>query len=116
MAAKDNTSFIVNSVIGEGTEFRGEFNIKGILRIDGFFSGTIKSANKVIVSKTGKVKTDITANEVTVGGEVEGNIFAKDFVKILHTGRVKGDIITPHISIEEGGTFEGNCKINKDAF
>ena len=30
---------IVNSIIGEGSEFRGEFTINGLLRIDGKFKG-----------------------------------------------------------------------------
>ena len=32
----------INSIIGEGTRFKGEFDLNGLLRIDGDFSGVIR--------------------------------------------------------------------------
>jgi cytoskeletal protein CcmA (bactofilin family) len=106
-------SLTINSIIGEGSEFRGEFKVKNLLRIDGYFKGTIITEGKVLIGKTGKVETDIKAGIVVVGGEVMGNILATKRVVLLSTSKVKGDIITPSLILEEGCIFEGRCTINK---
>ena len=104
---------IVNSIIGAGSEFKGEFKINGLLRIDGKFQGTIDTHGKVLVGQSGDAVTDIKARLVVVGGRVSGNIYATERVILLTTGDVKGNIITPSLIMEEGVKFEGNCVINK---
>ena len=108
--AEDN---IVNSIIGEGSDFKGEFKINGLLRIDGHFQGTIETDGKVLIGLTGKAITDIKARLVVVGGSVRGNIFATERVIFLSTGVITGNIITPSLIMEDGVTFDGNCTINK---
>ena len=106
---------IVNSIIGEGSEFKGEFKINGLLRIDGQFMGTIETDGKVLIGKSGKATTDITASVVVIGGTVRGNVFAGERVIMLSTGQIKGNIITPSLVMEDGVEFEGNCIINKES-
>ncbi len=110
---KQTEDNIVNSIIGEGSEFKGEFKINGLLRIDGLFQGTIETDGKVLIGQTGEAVTDIQAKLVVIGGTVRGNIFATERVIFLSTGVIKGNIITPSLIMEEGVTFEGNCTINK---
>ncbi len=104
---------IVNSIIGEGSEFTGEFKINGLLRIDGKFRGTIETDGKVLIGQSGMAVTDIKARLVVVGGFVKGNIFATERVIFLSSGEINGNIITPSIIMEDGVKFEGNCTINK---
>ena len=110
-SAEDN--FIVNSIIGEGAEFKGEFKLKGVLRIDGRFEGLIESEGKVLIGKAGVVDTDVKASVIVVGGTVNGNLYASDKVELLSSCTVNGDIITPRLIVEEGVTFQGKCKVNK---
>ncbi|HNR88980.1 MAG TPA: polymer-forming cytoskeletal protein [Spirochaetota bacterium] len=107
--AEDN---IVNSIIGEGSEFKGEFKVNGLLRIDGKFKGTIETEGKVLIGKSGEAVTDIKASIVIIGGLVEGNIFAGERVVMLSSGQVRGNVITPSLVMEDGVVFEGNCVIN----
>ena len=74
MAAKNESQ--LNSLIGEGSVFDGKFYINGSLQVDGRFEGEIKTEDQLIVGRTGKVKTDIVAKRVIVGGTVIGNIDA----------------------------------------
>lgn len=116
MGNKDNNnnSGMVNSIIGHGSEVKGEFKFQGVLRIDGVFSGELKSEGKVIIGRTGHVKTDVKAGTIVIGGLIEGNVYATKQVNLLATGKLLGDIITPSLIVEEGVIFEGNCIINKD--
>ena len=112
---KDNeNSGIINSIIGHGSEVKGEFKFNGVLRIDGVFSGELISDGKVIIGKSGHVKTDVKAGIVVIGGLIEGNVYATKQVNLLASGQLLGDIITPSLIVEEGVIFEGNCIINKD--
>jgi len=104
--------FQVNSVIGEGAEFIGEFRFPGLIRIDGKFRGLIDTEGKVLVGKTGIIDTDIKARIVVAGGEVRGNIFASERVTLLSSCKLYGDIVTPRLVVEEGVTFHGKCTIN----
>ena len=105
---------IVNSIIGEGSEFKGEFKINGLLRIDGNFRGTIETGGKVLIGRSGQAMTDIKARLVVIGGVVKGNIFASERVIFLSTGKITGNIITPSLIMEDGVVFEGNCTINRN--
>ena len=105
---------IVNSIIGEGSEFKGEFKINGLLRVDGKFTGTIQTSGKVLIGQAGEAITDIEARTVTIGGTVRGNILATERVILLSTGTVTGNIITPSIIMEDGSVFDGQCIINKN--
>ncbi len=106
-------NLIVNSLIGVGSEFRGEFKVKDLLRIDGYFKGSIVTEGKVLIGQTGVVETDIKAEIVVVGGEVRGSIFASKRVILLSTCKLVGDIVTSSFLVEEGGVFNGHCTINQ---
>ena len=74
MATKNDSQ--LNSIIGEGSIFKGKFYINGSLQVDGRFEGEIKTKDQLIVGELGKIKTDIVAKRVVVGGTVIGNIEA----------------------------------------
>jgi cytoskeletal protein CcmA (bactofilin family) len=103
----------INSIIGEGTRFNGEFDLNGLLRIDGDFCGTVRTEGKVLVGKNGRAECTVYAGTVVVGGILRGNIFANEKVVILSTGIVLGNIHSPRFIVEEGVIFNGTAKIVK---
>ena len=97
----------INSIVGEGTTFRGELRLAGLLRIDGDFAGSITTEGKVLVGKNGRAECTIKAGTVVVGGVVRGNIVSAEKVMVLSTGMVIGNISTPRLVVEEGAkTFD----------
>jgi cytoskeletal protein CcmA (bactofilin family) len=110
MAPKNDN--MLNSKIGEDSIFEGKFYIAGSLQIDGRFEGEIKTQDQLIVGETGRVKTDIFARRVVVGGTVIGNIEAGEEVLLLSTGRVLGNIKAPRVNIEEGVVVKGEISVD----
>ncbi len=104
----------VNSIVGEGTRLNGELDLNGLLRIDGDFTGTIKTNGKVLIGKNGRAKCTITASTVVVGGAVRGNIYSSEKVIILSSGIMIGNIYTPRLIVEEGVILDGNCTIKSN--
>jgi len=104
----------VNSIIGEGTTLHGDFDINGLLRIDGTFYGRVKTSGKVLVGKNGNAECEIYAGTVVIGGKVRGEIIALEKIILLSTGELIGNIKTPRLTIEEGVIFDGKCEIIDD--
>ncbi|MBN2440657.1 MAG: polymer-forming cytoskeletal protein [Spirochaetales bacterium] len=105
---------VLNSIIGAGTRFKGEFDLNGLLRIDGDFSGIIRTKGKVLVGSNGRVECTMYAGTVVIGGIVRGDIFSTEKVTILSTGMVIGNIQSPRLVIEDGVILNGNCRIKKN--
>ena len=105
----------VNSIIGEGTRFKGEFDLNGLLRIDGDFSGTIRTKGKVLVGQNGRAECTLHAGTVVIGGVVRGEVFSTEKVIILSTGLLLGNVTTPRLIVEEGVILNGSCTITAPA-
>lgn len=108
MARKD----IVNSVIGDGSSFKGTFIVKGSFQIDGKFEGELKIDGHLIIGPNGKVKTStIITESITIAGTLIGNIDARKEVVLIETGRVLGNIEAPKIDVGEGAVIQGEMTI-----
>jgi cytoskeletal protein CcmA (bactofilin family) len=100
-----------NCIIGENSIFEGRFYVSGSILIEGKFEGDIKTEDQVTVGATGKVKTDIHARRVIVGGTLIGNILATEEVSLLENGKVLGNISTPKLNVEQGVVVQGMVTI-----
>lgn len=101
----------VNSLIGEGSFFRGEISINGLLRIDGDFSGSVRTKGKVFIGRNGRADCTIYAASVVVGGIVRGAIIAGEKVVILSSAVIIGSIRSPRLVAEEGVILDGEVFI-----
>lgn len=110
--AKVNES--ASCLIGEGSVFEGRFLVEGSIRIEGKFEGEIQTEDQLVIAPSGKVKTDIVARKVIVGGTLIGNIKASEEVVLLETGKVLGNIETPKINVEPGVVTKGKVTITSN--
>jgi len=101
----------LKSYFGAESEVKGEFVAKGILRVDGRVTGKIE-ADQVILSKTAFMRGDILAKCIIVDGKIEGNLRAKDLLEIKAEGKVKGEIFTQKLLVEDGAEFNGRIEMN----
>jgi len=101
----------INSIIGEGTRLKGDFDLNGLLRIDGDFVGSIRTKGKVLVGRNGRAECTLHAATVVIGGVVRGDVYASERVIILSTGLVIGTIAAPRLIVEEGVVLSGTCKV-----
>lgn len=110
--ARDIKEGTLSGFVGNGTKLTGEATFKGMLRIDGHLSGNISSADgTLLVGTNGQVDADIAVAIATIHGTVNGDITATTRIEIGRTSRVVGNIQTPSLVIEQGGVFEGSCRM-----
>jgi len=97
----------VRSALGPGTVIEGKFRFDEPVRIEGSLSGEVKSSSALIVGSEAVVEGRINVGVLIVMGEVSGPIIAEDLVEIKKGAKVRGDITTQRIAIEEGAIFDG---------
>lgn len=103
----------VETFIGSNALFKGEIRTDGAIRIDGSVEGNV-AADWVILGEKGTIRGDVVAHNVVVGGRIEGNVRTKGMIEIKNKGRIIGDILTPKLSIVEGGIIEGRTSMQGD--
>lgn len=116
--ARDIKEGLLSGFVGNGTTLTGEANFKGMLRVDGHLSGQVKSeGGTLIVGNNGLVDADIEVAVATIHGAVNGDIVASQRLELGRAAKVKGNITTPSLIIEQGAVFEGSCRMfqQKDA-
>jgi cytoskeletal protein CcmA (bactofilin family) len=102
---------MINSIVGQSTKLKGDFEIDGILRIDGVFEGSVKGQTDVLIGEKGQAFFDLDANQITIGGYVEGKIRVNGKLTILSTGTLKGSVQAKNIIVEPGALLFANCKM-----
>ena len=95
------------SVLDAHLTITGDIETDGTLRIDGRLEGSVRRGGIVILGVGASVKGSVSANEVVVGGTVEGDIRAVQRVELQPTAVVTGDIEAGTILIQEGGALRG---------
>jgi cytoskeletal protein CcmA (bactofilin family) len=101
----------VESLIGEHTSFEGTLKTEGAVRLLGSIQGEIESKSTIIVEDKAHVTARLTAAQVTIAGQVDGQIYCEGRVEIRPTGRVTGEINAGALIVQEGAYFEGNSKM-----
>jgi cytoskeletal protein CcmA (bactofilin family) len=105
-----NDDISINSILGQGSVFKGNLKINGFTRIDGDLDGDLETTGKVIVGENARIKGNITAKSVTVdGGIVKGNIIAPEFVTIHSNSAIIGDIQTRRFNADDNIILNGHC-------
>jgi cytoskeletal protein CcmA (bactofilin family) len=106
---KDGT---LSGFVGSGTSVTGEATFKAMLRIDGHYSGRITSSSgTLLVGAGGQVDANVEVAVATIHGVVNGDIIAGQRIELGRAGKLNGNIQTPSLVIEQGGVFEGSCKM-----
>jgi cytoskeletal protein CcmA (bactofilin family) len=105
------TSEEISAYLGKQTLFEGKMTFEGVFRLDGKFEGEIFESGTLIVGEAASIKGKVGLNTIIINGIVEGEIYAKVRVEIHSTGKVYGNLYAPILTINEGGIFEGHCKM-----
>jgi cytoskeletal protein CcmA (bactofilin family) len=103
------------TVVGADSHFKGELTFERTAKINGKFDGKITGKGELQVSQNAVCKADVEASGVQVDGLVEGNLNAKDTVKLNGSGVVRGDITAAKMVMSEGASFHGMCAVGPDA-
>ena len=103
----------ISVYLGKNSFFEGRLTLEGVFRLDGKVKGEIFHKGTLIMSETAMIEGKVEVNTLILNGMVEGEVNAKERIEIHPRGRLLGNIFTPVLVIQDGGVFEGNCKMEK---
>jgi len=107
----ERTVDAVNTIIGEGTNVKGDVTVEGSIQVDGEFEGAIDATDTLVVGETGKVDGDANVANAVIGGRMYGNVIASGKIELKRGSQLLGDIKTRGLVIEDGVVFQGNCQM-----
>ena len=63
----------------------------------------------MIIGTSGKINGNLVCVNAEIDGAMEGQLIVENLLVLRSTARIKGDIQTMKLHIEEGAFFEGAC-------
>lgn len=100
-------------MIGPSINIKGEVSGDEDLLIQGRVEGTVNlKGNELSVGQSGTVNANIEARVIKIEGEVTGDITGNEKVVISASGNVKGNIVAPRVTLEDGAIFKGSIDMD----
>lgn len=97
------------ATIGASIKINGDISGKEDLLINGSVEGTVDfRENNVTIGKKGRVSADVVARNISVEGEVKGELRGSEQVTLKPSGHVTGDIRAPRVVLDDGCRFKGS--------
>jgi cytoskeletal protein CcmA (bactofilin family) len=102
-----------DTILSADIDFTGALSFEKPFLIRGRLSGTIEALGLLVVDEGAVVDADITGSKVVIRGSVKGDVTAAEKVEVSVTGRLKGNITAPEVSMESGCVFNGLCTMEE---
>src|ERR1700676_4768648 len=100
--------------IGKSVVIRGEVKGSEDLFVDGRIEGTISlSDSRLTIGPNAVLAADLTARDVLVQGQVQGNIIASGRVELRAGCAVTGDVRALRLAIEDNAVFRGKVDLTQ---
>lgn len=104
--AKDTT------YLGKNLKITGNVSGEGNLILLGTFDGEFDLKGQLKVAQGARIKGNVKATSVSINGNVEGTILANERILLDSTAAMKGRLVTPKISIQDGAVFDGELQMS----
>jgi len=98
--------------LGADAEVSGKLSFATATRIEGKLKGEIRSTDVLVIGPSAVVQATVSADRLIVLGEVHGEVHGATRIQICAGGKLYGDVETRGLIIDEGGLFEGRCKMS----
>lgn len=109
-AAQDGVN---TTVISVGSKIEGNFQSTENIRFDGYLHGDLACERKLVVGKDGRVEGNVKAKEAVIMGSITGDLSISGLLHLEKSASVRGNIKAGVLSIEEGASYDGICKIGQ---
>ena len=100
--------------IGKTVVIRGEVKGSEDLIVDGRVEGAVSlSESRLTVGPNANVEADLSAKDVLILGQVQGNVIASGRVELRAGCVVEGDIRALRLAVEDNAVFRGKVDLTQ---
>ncbi len=103
------------SVFGPGVTIDGKIEGDANVRIGGKFKGEIHIKGDLTIEKGASVSAKVSATNITLAGELNGNVTASAHVKLLESAQVVGDLKAATLTVASGSRMRGQVEFGWSA-
>lgn len=101
--------------IADDIEITGSIKCTSNIQINGKLNGDLSCSGDAVLGAAGNIKGNSSVSSITIMGQINGNVTAKDKIELKSTARVMGDIKAKRMVVEDGVAFVGKAEINPSA-
>lgn len=99
--------------LGPRDQLVGRLTIEGDLRIQGSVEGEVHASGDVDIAERSTVRASIEGRNVSVRGEVVGDLVARERLVLAGSGTLNGNVRVARLAIEDGATLNGNVTMQR---
>jgi cytoskeletal protein CcmA (bactofilin family) len=97
--------------MGPGDILEGKLVYDGSIHADGKVEGEIRVTGNIDVASGATVKAFLEGSNVTLKGQVEGAVNARDKLTLGRNSQLSGDIQVRRLQIDDGATLNGHVRM-----
>ena len=97
--------------MGPGDILEGKLIYDGSIRADGRVEGEVRVTGNIDVANGATVKALLEGSTITLKGQVEGQVTARDKLTLGRNARLSGDITVRRLEIADGATMNGHVRM-----
>jgi cytoskeletal protein CcmA (bactofilin family) len=101
----------IRAFLEAGCELEGKLAFSGVVRLNGRVKGDITTEDVLIVGNTAEIEGTIQVGEIVIGGRIAGNVRARHRIEVLASGSVEGTLAAPLLVTHEGAQLVGKVEI-----
>lgn len=110
-AAQDKKDGLRRFQMGPNDSLEGKLTYDGHVHVDGRAEGELRVSGNIEVASGAKVKALLEASNVTIKGEVEGTLNARDKLVLGKNAKLNGDVTVRRLQIEDGASLNGHVRM-----
>ena len=97
--------------LGPSDSLEGKLTYDGHMHVQGRAEGEFRVTGNIDVAVGATVKALLEASSLTVEGEVEGTLIARDKLTLGRSAKLNGDLHVRRLQIEDGATLNGHVRM-----
>jgi cytoskeletal protein CcmA (bactofilin family) len=97
--------------MGPGDILEGKLIYDGSIHADGQVQGEVRVTGNIDVASGAQVRALLEGSNVTLKGQVEGTVTARDKLTLGRNARMQGDIQVRRLQIDDGATLNGHVRM-----
>jgi len=110
-AAQDKKDGLRRFTMGPNDSLEGKLTYDGHVHVDGRTEGELRVSGNIEVASGARVKAYLEASNVTIKGDVEGTLNARDKLVLGKNAKLSGDVTVRRLQIEDGASLNGHVKM-----
>lgn len=103
------------SLIAKDATWEGKLNCSGNVRVEGTLRGEIQTTGTLFVAAEAHVDGSVRARNVTLAGEIQGDMTVDERLEILPGGAARGEVNTGALVVHEGAHIDSRFQMQRDA-